>query len=558
MARILLKSNETETRSASQQQRSFLQSLNTGVSSIAQGIEDFGVGAAKGVGSTAFGLAELTQKLSNISGLSRITGGELSVIGQKPKLLEPEGTIQRAGFMTEQIAEFLVPFTKVTKIAKVPEAFSKARKLLGVAGKIVGQSAEFAGKTAIQTGGDVEAIKRAVQFGAIGGAIPPALGITASMFFKGTRFLRPLRSTAQEFGEDILATTTGVPQKAFAIARERAAATRAGFKAEVTATTLQNEAKLTAKEVDIATKARFKEGLDILQKGFKEFKPTFRGLKIFNGIMKRDFEKDVIKPFEILARKFRISISRGGVIKSFPASIESNAKKKIIEVNNILRNHTDFSPKGMQNLADDLQSLAKFAKEIPVAGQKVSGKTPVVDSMLSKMSTFIRKTNPELGDLRAEFGKRAIMLQAINDIIKVSKEGPVAIRSGVAKLTNIFKEDNDIYIETLLKLEQVSGKNFLGRLAGTEFQKKTPGLLRTSLALGGLATGAVLVNPLLLLLLPVFSPRAVGELLTRFPQLTSLITQLGIKVSRTGQLGLKAVTRATQEEKTELESTIQE
>lgn len=94
--------------------------LDSVLSALGQG----GVGAAKGAGSTAFGLGSIANSASKVlqSPLYPQTGiGDMIFPGsfdQKPPELVPQGTAQKVGYGAEQMAEFLVPGGAATKAAK--------------------------------------------------------------------------------------------------------------------------------------------------------------------------------------------------------------------------------------------------------------------------------------------------------------------------------------------------------------------------------------------------------------------------------------------------------
>src|SRR3990167_838991 len=127
-------------------------------SGINRTINEAGTGALKGLGSTAFGIGKLAQTAYN-----KLPTKDITLLGEKPKALVPEGTAQKVGFGIEQIAEFLVPVgggaKGVSLIGKTaPKVLAKAKSgefiaRMGVAtAKTAGVGAEFGAKTAAQTG----------------------------------------------------------------------------------------------------------------------------------------------------------------------------------------------------------------------------------------------------------------------------------------------------------------------------------------------------------------------------------------------------------------------
>lgn len=509
------------------QQLGFFGTLNQRVQAAAERPGQALIGAAKGLGSTGFGLLKLGQSIGNLPPLRALGGGKrIDIIGEKPEFLKPKGLAQQFGFGAEQIAEFVVPIGKIAKIEKIP-----ALLRIGIKGGVT--SVEFAAKTAAQTGGDREAIIEAAKFGFAGGAIPPVLGGTAKWFRRGI----------SEVGKDVLSSTTGVAEKAIEYATQRAKRVQLGFSADITATTLEREVTQGTKAMSKDAQKQFGSGIDKIQEEWA--KQTTQKQKALNQQLRQQY-KEVTVGFREIAEEFGVKFSSKGTITQFPTRIESGARGKIKQSYNVIKNHRDFSPKGMQNLAKDLQSLSKFEKGVPVAGQKISGRTPVVDVTIGRTAGFIRDTYPELGALRTGFSRRTRLIKEIGDVVKISKEGPAAKKAGVSKLTNIFKEDNDAYLETLIKFEEATGINILGRLAGTEFQKITPGIVRAGLAVGAsIGAGIFSAPPLALLVLPIFSPRIVGETLTRASQISQPFQRLTPFVGPAIEAGTRALFRGS-------------
>lgn len=140
------------------------------------------IGGAKGALSTMQGMSTLGQK-----GLGLVT----EKLGAKPQSIvsipksytEPSNQTQAGGKAGEQLAEFFVPASSSSKLIKTGEAATKALGATGKASKLINLgvrsavgAGEFAGVTALQTGGDKEAIKEAATTGAVFPIAGTALG----------------------------------------------------------------------------------------------------------------------------------------------------------------------------------------------------------------------------------------------------------------------------------------------------------------------------------------------------------------------------------------------
>lgn len=80
-------------------------------------IIDAGIGAIKGVGNTVFGLGKFVRDYTPIG---RISDAILpGAFDQRPEEITPQNTAQRVGFTGEQVGEFLLPISKVSKLGRV-------------------------------------------------------------------------------------------------------------------------------------------------------------------------------------------------------------------------------------------------------------------------------------------------------------------------------------------------------------------------------------------------------------------------------------------------------
>ncbi len=150
------------------------------------GVKGFGVGIAKGALSTAFGAGRIGTKIGRAL-LPKFAEPKEPTIYERPKpeVLKPQTTAERLGFGTEQIAEFLIPSTKIAKLAK-------GTPLLGRAGIEAGT---IGGTTAIQEG----EIGDDAKTGAIIGAMFPVVGA-------GLKTFRPKGGVRKAIGEKIQQT----------------------------------------------------------------------------------------------------------------------------------------------------------------------------------------------------------------------------------------------------------------------------------------------------------------------------------------------------------------
>lgn len=83
-------------------------------------VVDAAIGAAKGLGNTAFGLGKLVRDYTPVGRISdAILPGAFE---QRPEEITPANTAQRVGYTAEQVGEFFVPGGSAAKLAQVPKA----------------------------------------------------------------------------------------------------------------------------------------------------------------------------------------------------------------------------------------------------------------------------------------------------------------------------------------------------------------------------------------------------------------------------------------------------
>lgn len=147
------------------------------------GLAGFGVGAAKGAGSTIASTQSLGERSLNAitkallpKRAERALGLDKNkpTIGQNIKssgLVTPRGTAEKAGFVTEQIAEFFIPAGKIAKAERLVDIAIAGKGLLPALGRIGAKAGVAAavggGQTLLQT----ESAKKAAVAGATGGVI---------------------------------------------------------------------------------------------------------------------------------------------------------------------------------------------------------------------------------------------------------------------------------------------------------------------------------------------------------------------------------------------------
>lgn len=145
------------------------------------GIKGFLSGLQKGAGKTAIGLGQLALKGYTLLPGEQPLAKQAIETGEdiKREMFTPKTISEKVGFATEQIGEFLIPTGAATKGASLGAKLAiKAPKGLKTLTKLgsgaLTESAEFAGKTFLQTSGDLRETGKSA-----------AVGATASLAIKG-------------------------------------------------------------------------------------------------------------------------------------------------------------------------------------------------------------------------------------------------------------------------------------------------------------------------------------------------------------------------------------
>lgn len=212
--------------------------------------------------------------------------------------------------------------------------------------------------------------------------------------------------------------------------------------------------------------------------------------------------------------KFRISIKNNNLNfdKLNSAIVSPTERKQIQNVWNTLKNQTDFSAKGVQDVAARINAFSKFTEWAQTRS------SAVIWAMHNMYSKAIEKVYPELGKLRAEYRVSQQIMEGIDDILKSSKNevaDPNVSTSVAKKLVNLFNEDNEAYVRALKKLEDETGDDLINQFVAANFDKLVPWKFGSYLGQAGVIAGtAITGNPMLLAVLPLFSPKLIGRIVT--------------------------------------------
>jgi hypothetical protein len=223
------------------------------------------------------------------------------------------------------------------------------------------------------------------------------------------------------------------------------------------------------------------------------------------------------------AREFRLgtSASPDGIVINFDKSpiTKPGEQRAVQEAFKSISTWSDFSAKGMQDLAERIGSLRNFESGAKTESSAIVSKiyNKVTGAGGQKDHGLISTYYPDLFKIRSNFGTNKKVLDEIGSVLSFDNKDPKAIQGAVSRLDTIFKENRDTYLNVVKQLGDRSGVDYLALLAGGEFQKVLPGFVRGIGGGGTLAASAYFLNPYMLLLSPLFSPRAVGAITRNAP-----------------------------------------
>lgn len=514
--------------------------INDLVGKTATGIENFFIGAAKGVGSTVHGALGLAEKIGNKTGIislaNKISGDTSNkpIIGEKPDFLNPKGTMQEIGFGAEQVGEFLIPVAGeaslavkggavASKVAKLATKSSKIIKATDAFGQLFAKSlfsgTEFAGKTAIQTGGNLEETKNA---GIIGAVTPPIISGAIGAIKK---VAKPIGEVTSSLIGGMIGKSPEYVKQAFrnpvAVAQKMAQGT---IPEEVRNQAINALAKFRS-DPKLGYVPAFERSLDFIKKTYP-FRKTGK-------ILVRREVNNITEGLPSILRKFRVGVTNNGSVLNFDklnsSIVNASERKNIQRMYDTIRNQTNFSVQGVQDVASRINALSPFQEGIKTLN------SAVVTSVHNVYSKAIEKVYPELGKLRQAYKTNSEIYKGISDILNPAAQevsSPIKATSAIKKLSNLLNEDNEAYFRAIVRLEKVSGTNLIDGLVASEFKNIAPASFGSRVAQAGLLTGGLIYNPLLLLVLPLFSPKLEGKIITTAGRVIPKVSNIAEKAAK--------------------------
>jgi hypothetical protein len=448
------------------QQTGLLQNVGQGINDVVNKVGntagELGIGIIRGVGSTLNGISQNGQNIANAT-INKIPGlGGQQPIAQLPGM-ETQGTAQAIGKGAEQIGEFFIPSSLVTKTTKALEATSvvKAASALGKVGKIAGtaishgipEALNTAGVTMAQTGGD---IGDSIRNGIIAGIVP--------VVGKALSVLKPVTGT-------IRSIATGVPKEVFQGIKENPDAYAVALQ-HVTENPkqpfLQLADTIKNRMVDTMGKAQqaYKQGADALAQKFTG--KTFNlnpGLKSLFNTLNNDFHI-AVKP----------STSGNYAYEAVKTAQTPLSNKDLGVIDDLIHSVAQSKKVDLKTAVDLRQKFDEVYNNLPLSASGEKTKLhAVVQSMSNKVDEIVNKAIPELKPINQNFSQ----VKNIFDTFKtkfVDSNGQ--LKQGAEQfLSNLQNLNKGAQQQSIATLERLTGVPILDNIELLKNAQKLQGLI---------------------------------------------------------------------------------
>lgn len=425
-------------------------------------INSFATGAGKSLISTFSEMSSLGQRGLEKTGLTIGKPSEQTAAEQIiPEELRTPTEDERAGFATGEIAQLLFPVGTGGKLA------TKAPKLVQLLAKSAVGSGEFAGKTALMTGGDKEKVIEAAAVGAVAPLAMSAVGAGIKGVVKGA--VGTAKTIASKLPSISTITKPATKVSSYISSRfPKLLGIATGESNDVIVNAMKNTAAadVGARGGDIALRNAITQAADksIATRGSLITSYAKAKEKIFENVgpLKAVNSGWVNKSFRDLLGKNKISISPDGKLDFTISKAAANPGEaaKINAAWDAIRGWKDWSASGVDDLKHLIGGLTKFANE----GGGTS-KSPTLGSFYHTLDLMLKKNLPEnvknaYTELNDNFSKNIELWDEIVD----------AFNSGdpFTRLANALGKNKDTMRQLVGYYEEATGESILPIVAGRE------------------------------------------------------------------------------------------
>ena len=244
------------------------------------------------------------------------------------------------------------------------------------------------------------------------------------------------------------------------------------------------------------------------------------------------------KSADVQLGKFGVVRSKEGVLNFSRSTISDAAEqKRVTSMVNTVRSwgskpgdRTVIGLDLLKRRLDDFYSPSRQARAMTTA-------------LSNEVRSLINKNFPEYSVMTKEYAKATELIKDIEKSLGVGGRTDIA----VGKLARVLKQDNDFKKRLLGVLDEATGKDITGQIAGTSLSPGVPaGLIGRSIFAGIFGIGA-LGSPSIWLGLAGTSPRVIGEFLralgisaTKSEQMIERLKKIGVFSTPTRQVPFQA------------------
>jgi len=453
----------------------------SGIEGLGEAGGQFTSGAIKGAGTTLNTVSEMGQEIGKKVG---IIGKEEPIAKIPEKVVTPTTGMEKAGFATEQVAEFFAPSGIEKNIALKLDDLSKAGKLnqwFNLGGKALTSAATTGAVSGLQTGSPEGAQKGAWIGGlltGVGGAL--GKGVDAITKSKG---LVSLLSKATNYSEtavqDALKRTEGAVE---GVKKGQSALNNMVVKANEKIFTMADKAKTTSR----AFVDKLEKGLSSMYKEHSRMgqKATFDYLREEGTNFLKNVQNTLNKNFNIGTTLDK----KGSIILDFdrtkyPSNIISSAEKSAVQEawDTMVRMYQHPTVKQIDSVFERLISLQT---KTPVGAVTGAETKKIVGGMIDEVMGFAKSLG-KVDERYAQYAKFAEDNVTERVFWEKAKEffgdnahiesDAVSLDKIARKLTNLYQ---DMSLATREELGKIGGKieeDIAGTAAGTSIKEGATG-----------------------------------------------------------------------------------
>lgn len=392
---------------------------------------------------------------------------------------------------------------------------------LGVPKTLLGKTLQFAGIGAgfgfgkgLEEGKTIpESAKEAIKSGVITGALPV---VGKGLAIAGKKVAKPIGEAVSSVLGQFIGKPAEVIKKAFQDPEKVARAMALKKIPE----TIRTESINLLSGLKTEAKTAFRKGLEEQQK-LHPFGKTGQIL------VQKEFG-NIKSNVSNLLRDNRVAISGTGKLnfdKLTSAIVSPYERKNVQSAIETIFNQKKFLPKDVQAVSAKLTKLSKYTEgAIPQS-------SAIIRQIHSAYKKGLETAYPKLADIRKKYAVEKKVYDELDNLLGVGKFKPTNITSAIKRLSNVFREDNELYLDVIKKLEARTGIDILAQLAASEFGKLAPASFGSKIAQAGLLAGGVFINPFIFLAFPLFSPKFVGKATVSTAKLGQTIGKIAPKVA---------------------------